>query len=120
MQLEFWSVVTGLVTATIGVVAAHRLTASRERGARRSAFRGFLGRWVGRTIQDADVAKLYSDSLEHLWGYYGQCYRDFYRTDQLRDLCQDLGSLLPEDIRRDSEKHRKIICRKLQALIDFV
>ena len=120
MKLDFWSVIFGLVIAVIGQVAAHRLTMSRERNARRNAFRGFLGRWKARTAQDSDVAKLYSDWLEHLWGYYGQCYRDFSCRGKLQDLCDDVSSLKPDDIKQDPEKYRKMICAKIQSLIDYV
>jgi len=101
-------------------VASHFLAASKESRDRKNDFRGFLGRWFGRIIQERDTSKAYTDWLQDFWGYYGKLYRDFCCKSTFRDLCHDLGSLKPEDIQKDAERYRGIITEKIQALIDYV
>jgi hypothetical protein len=119
MQLDLLSIVVGWVTASISVVAGHRLILYREREARKADLRGFLGRWLGKT-KHGDVHTIYLEFCDILWGYYGKCRRDFCHQSEFRRLCDDLGSLKLEDIQKDTGGHREIITRKIEALLAFV
>ena len=106
----------GFVTA----VLSHFLAADTSRMNRKIDLRGFLGRWMGFITHSTDVSKTYSENLEHLWGYYGKCRKDFISRWRFKKLCQRLGSLKAEDIQKDQERHRAVITEMIQELIDYV
>ena len=102
----------------VGSLITQVVTSYREKQARRSDFRGFLGVWLGGSKMVPDVAVLHAENLRHLWGYYGKAYRDFNAKERtrLRAICDDLTATTKEECRDYPER----IIRKIEALIDLV
>jgi len=108
----------GLVVA----VVTHFLAISKESRDRKVDFRGFLGRWLGATrlSPSTDVTKSYADHVQHLWGYHGKLNRDFIFKRRFKALCEDAGSINPEQLKGETGDHREFVIQKIEALIKFV
>jgi hypothetical protein len=108
-----------------GVVVAivnHRLTGERDRKAKVKEFSGLLGRWLGVLKEPPKdyVSKVHATFVEALWGYYATLYKDFFRKRRFRALCEDLGSIKPEDLEKNTNGCREVFARRIEKLIRFL
>jgi hypothetical protein len=108
----------------VGAVITQVVTGYRERQARISDFRGFLGGWLGCTKVARDVIALHAENARHLWSYYGRTYRDFNpkKREVLKELCDEVTAVRTEGLQdyRDYEEYRQSIVQKIEALIDYI
>jgi hypothetical protein len=125
MHVTFWSNTLAFLSGgMVGTVITHVVTGYRERQARISDFRGFVGGWLGSTKVVRDVTALHPENVKHLWGYYGRTYRDFksQKREMLKALCDKVTAVRTEGLEdyRDYEEYRDSIVGKLNELIDHI
>jgi hypothetical protein len=108
--MDFFSQVLGAFFATIGGVVtaffvAYFSTKNRAED-RLIDFRGFLGRWIGecQKTHAEPFSKICFNNIEHLWGYFGKCRRDFENPGKIKILCERLTKASREATNDDNCK----------------
>lgn len=111
----------GILGGLIAAYAAHKHAQSRERDARRFAFRCLLGEWrvkVFRSHSPKEIVAEFPKDASRFAGAYVALEPDFRYAERAKfhALCDEIVAMADAEIEKDSG----ILLKRIEALIEFL